>query len=181
MLLEADRSGFLALEHDGESLRLRAASASATPRSAAGAWQKFISNVSLEIARAEQDAPAPRFRNAEIVYAIDRDTSLAGPSVAIDLLSRTRTIQGRWGRPKRIGVSMPDVPNLPDPVDREILPLLLGASDAHWCGYFAQQGRGSFRLSGPLLDRLLPTDRAVGARRAARPPTCRRTDPARLG
>jgi superfamily II DNA or RNA helicase len=157
VLLEADRSALLELEHDSELLRLRAASPSTAAGSAAGGWQKFISNVSLEIARAEQDAPSPRFRNAEIVYAIDRDTSLAGPSIALDLLSRTRTMQGRWGRPKRIAVSTTDVPQLPDPVDREILPLLLGASDPYLAGNFAQQGRGAFRLREPLLDRLLPT------------------------
>ncbi len=157
VLLEAERNGFLGLDHDGgESLRLRPAVSSSAPGSATGTWQKFISNVSLEIARAERDAPPPRFRDAEIVYAIDRDASLVGSSIALDLLSRTRTAQGRWGRPKRIGVSMRDVPHLPDAIDREILPLLLGASDIYFAGYLTEQGRGSFRLGEPLLDRILP-------------------------
>jgi superfamily II DNA or RNA helicase len=157
VLLEAERSGFLGLEHDdGESLRLRAAPSAAAGPPATRTWQRFISNVSLEIARAERDAPPPRFRGAEIVYAIDRDASLVGASIALDLLSRTRTAQGRWGRPKRIGVSMRDVPQLPDPIDREILPLLLGARDAYPGDYLGAEGRGSFRLGEPLLDRVLP-------------------------
>jgi superfamily II DNA or RNA helicase len=156
LLREAEHSGFLGLDRDaGEQLRLRAASATAP--SSTRTWQRFISNVSLELARAERDAPPPRFRDAEIVYAIDRDASLAGTAIALELLSRTRTLQGRWGRPKRIGVSMRDVPHLPDPIDREILPLLLGATDISYAGYLAAQGRGSFRLGEPLLDRVLPT------------------------
>src|SRR5690242_1411610 len=66
VLLEAERSGFLGLEHDdGESLRLRAAPSEAAGPPATRTWQRFISNVSLEIARAERDAPPPRFRGAE--------------------------------------------------------------------------------------------------------------------
>src|SRR6185436_11626754 len=38
--------------------------------------------------------------------------------------------------------------------DREILPLLFGAVDTY--GSYANFGRTSFRLAGPLLDRMLP-------------------------
>ena len=119
-------------------------------------WQKFISEVSEKIARAERDARPPRFRDAEIIYAIDRGASLAGQSVALDLMSRERRANGKWGKPKPAGVATRDVPQLPDPIDREIVPLLLGASDVYGSGYVGDHGRASFRLAGPLVDRVLP-------------------------
>jgi superfamily II DNA or RNA helicase len=155
-LLEAEHNGFLGLSASDESLRLRADTAGSSDVRGRSAWQRFISEVSLEIARAERDAPPPRFRDAEILYAIDRETSMAEQSIAVDLLSRTKTAQGRWGRPRRIGVSTRDVLQITDPLDREILPLLLGASDLYFASYPGDYGRGSFQLRGPLLDRVLP-------------------------
>jgi superfamily II DNA or RNA helicase len=157
VLREAERRGFLELARDNvQPLRLRAALSHGGADIPAGAWQKFISNVSLEIARAERDSPPARFLDTEILYAIDRDASLAGPAVALDLLSRTRKAHGQWGRPKRIAVTMSDIAHLPDPIDREILPLLIGAADIYFAAYASEQGRGSFRLGEPLLDRVLP-------------------------
>ena len=157
VLLECERSGFLGLARDGgESLRLRPASTSSPGAPESASWQKFISNVALEIARAERAAPPPRFRDVEIVYAIDRDASLDTPSLALSVLSRTRTAQGRWGRPRQAAVSTRDISHLPDPVDREIVPLLLGARDGYYGSYFGEQGLASFRLVAPLLDRVLP-------------------------
>jgi len=155
--IDAERNGFLGMAKDGgAAVVLRPDAQIEATSETKGTWQKFISEVSEKIARAERDARPPRFRDAEIIYAIDRTASLAGPSVALDLMSRTRTAQGKWGRPKPAGVATRDVPDLPDPIDREIVPLLLGASDVYGSGYVGDQGRASFRLAGPLVDRVLP-------------------------
>ena len=154
VILEVERTGYLGLSGDvPSSLQLRPDAAASAP---AGEWQTFIAEVSEKIARAERDARPPRFRDAEIVYAIDRGASLAGPSVALDIMSRERRATGKWSKPKPAGLSTRDVPQLPDPLDREIAPLLLGASDIYGSGYVGDQGRGSFRLAGPLVDRVLP-------------------------
>ena len=60
-------------------------------------WEKFFHEVSQKLARDEADARPPRFRDAEIIYAIDRGASLAGQSVALDLMSRQRTNQRQVG------------------------------------------------------------------------------------
>jgi superfamily II DNA or RNA helicase len=119
-------------------------------------WQKFLQDFSTKLAREEADARAPRFADAQLVYAIDRGASLAGQAVALDLMSRQRTKQGKWGKPRPAGVSTRDVAHLSEPVDREIIPLLLGASDVYGSGYVGDVGRASFRLAGPLLERVLP-------------------------
>jgi len=154
VILEIEHSGYLGVTAENESrLRLNAEAPGPVTQ---GEWQKFISEVSEKIARAERDARPPRYRNAEIIYAIDRGASLAGQSVALDLMSRERRASGKWARPKPAGVATRDVPQLPDPIDREIVPLLLGASDVYGSGYVGDQGRASFRLAGPLVDRVLP-------------------------
>jgi superfamily II DNA or RNA helicase len=163
LILDAEASGYLAAAGDDlGSLRLEPEGASHGPDageaddSHSRQWQKFIHEVSEKIARAERDARPPRYQDAELIYAIDRGASLAGQSVALDLMSRQRRSSGKWGRPKPAGVATRDVPQLPSSIDREIVPLLLGASDVYGSGYVGDQGRASFRLAGPLVDRVLP-------------------------
>ena len=167
VLLDAEQNGYLnAPSVDLTRLRLvpdglPSGSASRTKDDPAQ-WEKFFHEVSQKLARDEADVRPPRFRDAEIIYAIDRGASLAGQSVALDLMSRHRRTNGQWGRPKPAGVATRDVAHLPDPADREIIPLLLGASDVYGSGYVGDQGRASFRLAGPLLDRVLPMIAASG-------------------
>jgi superfamily II DNA or RNA helicase len=158
VLLDAEQSGFLGLAAGDRAWRLvpddgrLPAAGTKDPEQ----WEKFIHEVSERIARAERDVHPPRFHDAEIIYAIDRGASIAGQSVALDLMSRGRRSNGKWGKPKPAGVATRDVPQLPNSIDREIVPLLLGASDVYGSGYVGDQGRASFRLAGPLVDRVLP-------------------------
>src|SRR5215813_11910582 len=92
-------------------------------------WEQFLKEFSAKLARDEAEARAPRFTDAQLVYVIDRGASMAGQSLALDLMARQRTKQGKWSKPKPAGVSTRDVDALADPADREIVPMLLGASD----------------------------------------------------
>ena len=162
VMLEAERGGLLAdeasppsdpeFETSRETARRLAAQQKAAPRQ----WEKFLHEFSETLAREEALARAPKFAGAQIVYVIDRGASMAGQSLALDLMSRQRTKQGKWGKPKPAGVSTRDIESLPESVDREIVPMLLGASDVYGTGYVGDFGRASFRLSGPLLERILP-------------------------
>ncbi len=156
VLLEVERNGFLGVGDSGSEVARLEPDVSGNTSPDTGQWQKYIAEVAEKLARAEREARPPRYRDAEIIYAIDRGASLAGQSVALDLMSRERRANGKWGRPKPAGVATRDVPQLPDPIDREIVPLLLGASDVYGSGYVGDQGRASFRLAGPLVDRILP-------------------------
>ena len=155
VILEVERNGYLGLPGDvASTLQLRPDAPASVP---AGEWQTFIAEVSEKIARAERDARPPRFRDADIIYAIDRGASLAGQSVALDLMSRERRRNGKWGKPEAGRSSRPATcRSCRIPLDREIVPLLLGASDIYGSGYVGDSGRASFRLAGPLVDRVLP-------------------------
>ncbi|HEX9366696.1 MAG TPA: DEAD/DEAH box helicase, partial [Vicinamibacterales bacterium] len=108
------------------------------------------------LAEAEAAPAAPRFADAQIVYVIDRAATIAGDTLALDLQSRQRKKNGEWGRPKPAPVGSADLGQLPDAADRQIVPLLLGASDPHTIGYMSQFARASFRLAAPLVERGLP-------------------------
>ena len=117
-------------------------------------WEKFLQDFSRNLAQAERAPTLPRFADSQIVYVIDRAATIAGETLALDLQSRQRKKTGDWGRPKPAPVGSADLGQLPDRADREIVPLLLGASDPHGgLGHFA---RGSFRLPAPLVERVLP-------------------------
>jgi superfamily II DNA or RNA helicase len=159
VLLEAERNGYLTKPSDHAArLRLQPdeTGSSSHARREPPQWERFFQEVSQKLARDEADVRPPRYHDAEIIYAIDRNASLAGSSVALDLMSRQRRTNGKWSKPKPAGVSTRDVASLPDPADREIIPLLLGASDVYGSGYVGEPGRASLRLAGPLVDRVLP-------------------------
>ena len=160
VVLEVERNGYLIRADDDLAGLQLVPDSGSVPGGAHGAgspeWKTFLEEVSQKLARDEADVRPPRFHDAEIIYAIDRGASLAGQSVALDLMARQRRTNGKWGKPKPAGVATRDVPHLPDPADREIIPLLLGASDVYGSGYVGDHGRASFRLAGPLLDRVLP-------------------------
>ena len=89
---------------------------------------------------------------------IDRAATIGGETLALDLQSRQRKKNGEWGRPKPAPVGSADLGQLPDAVDRQIVPLLLGATDPQITGHFymSQFARASFRLAAPLVERVLP-------------------------
>ena len=165
-----------------ETTRERRARLEAEKKQDPRQWQKFLHEFSEKLAREEAQARPPKFAGAQIAYVIDRGASMAGQSLALDLMSRHRTKQGKWGKPRPAGVSIRDIDALPDEADREIVPMLLGASDVYGTGYVGDVGRSSFRLSGPLLDRVLPLIARTGrAFLRIRRPSARASDPFHAG
>jgi superfamily II DNA or RNA helicase len=117
------------------------------------AWERFLNEFSRHLTAA-RPTRTPKFAGAQLIYAIDRAATLATGVIAIELMTRARRKTGDWARPKPAHVSMHDLEEITDPADREILPQLVGAIDTYVA--YADFGRSSFRLAGPLLDRMLP-------------------------
>ena len=118
------------------------------------AWERFLNEFARHLTTDARPARAPKFAGAQLIYAIDRSATLQTGVVAIDLMTRIRKKTGDWAKPKLAQISMHDLEDITDPIDREILPVLVGAADTY--GAYTDFGRSSFRLAGPLLDRLLP-------------------------
>jgi superfamily II DNA or RNA helicase len=119
-------------------------------------WETFLGEFDRSLAEASAAQPPPRFAGAQLVFVIDRAATLNGHGLALDLHARHRKKNGEWGKPKPAAISAREVSQLPNALDRDILPLLLGAADLFGSGYAPALSRATFRLVGPIVDRVLP-------------------------
>jgi superfamily II DNA or RNA helicase len=119
-------------------------------------WETFLGEFDRSLAEASAAQPPPRFAGSQFVYVIDRAATLSGQGLALDLHARHRKKNGEWGKPKPVAISAREVGQLPNALDRDILPLLLGAADLVGVGYAPALSRAAFRLVGPIVERVLP-------------------------
>ncbi len=121
------------------------------------AWQRFLQSVQQR-ASAPTQAYTSRYAQGELLYVFERqpDVELV-PTVQVHW--RTRKKNGDWGKPQPAALAPADIPILVEEQDREIMSLLLGAADPQLLGlHYVNVGtRASFRITGPLIERVLPT------------------------
>jgi superfamily II DNA or RNA helicase len=173
VILAADAEGFLIgnrpitkdvyLEsaYTGDSdpvTRSRADLGRAQPVQRREPWQRFLDAVQQRASGSAEAVPTSRYAHGEILYLIDREVTAADVVPTIQLQWRTRKKNGDWGKPQPAALSLADLEQLPEDIDRTILSLLIGAADPSLsAGYMPPvSSRALFRLAGPLLERVLP-------------------------
>ena len=166
VVLAADAEGFLLDEPltDDTYLEPVPDDTSVTPRAGAAApalpreaWQRFLQAV--QDRSASPALPyASRYSQGEILYVIDRQSARGDLVPTVQVHWRTRKKKGEWGRAQPAALVSADVPHLVHPEDREIVSLLLGATDpeAAPMQYVSVATRASFRITDPLIERVLP-------------------------
>ena len=134
-----------------------ASSAAGVPRPES--WELFLEDVARQLDATDAMRPAARYANTQLLYVLDRDSTLGGNGIAIQVVGRQRKKSGEWGKPQPAPISADEIERLPDAADREISALLLGAAEAPAYGHYVCSSnftRASFRLTGPLVDKVLP-------------------------
>ena len=121
-------------------------------------WEHFLDDVSRQLDAADALRPAARYASTQLLYVLDRASTLSGNGISIQVVGRQRKRNGEWGKPQSAPISAAEVEHLPDPSDREILTLLLGAAEFPGYGpYYASNFvRASFRLVGLMVETVLP-------------------------
>ena len=121
-------------------------------------WERQLDEVSQQLDASDARRPIARYANTQFLYAADRERTIAGSGIAIDVLGRRRKRNGEWGKPQPVAVGADEIDQLPDEADREILALLMGAADPYASTYYYSSiaQRAAFRLTGPLVGRVLP-------------------------
>jgi len=121
-------------------------------------WENALDGVLRELDAGDARPPLARAANMQLLYVLDPASTQRGSGIAVQLVGRTRKKNGEWGKPQPAAVSTVEIEHLPEPIDREILTLLLGASEPQYYDpyYTPNFVRASFRLFGPLIDRVLP-------------------------
>ena len=119
-------------------------------------WQRLLDGVRTRASWQEPSHPA-RYAAGEIVYILDRELIAVDMVPTVQVHSRARKKNGEWGKPQPAPLGASDVAQLPDAADREVLLILIGGFDPLQGGnYVSASARASFRLAGPLLERVLP-------------------------
>jgi len=122
-------------------------------------WREIISRLPPQMV-----APAQRETwrsDREIYYLIDAASSgsnLAGIQLEVNYRERKQT--GEWGKLKNTRIPRTAVPQVPDPLDREILTVLGGVPDAYVYQYDSLPL--VFRLKHTIPDFVLPKMCATG-------------------
>src|SRR5688572_2478530 len=149
--LESAYTGGGRSEHAHLEQGRAAASASRQP------WQRFLDAVRQRNVVEVPAAPL-RYAQGELLYLFDREAMIRDPVPTVQLHWRARKKSGDWGKPQPAAVAASQIDQLPESADREIVSLLVGASDPYGLGgnYASIAARASFRLAGPLIDRVLP-------------------------
>ncbi len=95
----------------------------------------------------------------QILYFIDVPATLEGKGLIIEVAHRDMKKNGQWGQVKSHSDLYGKPHSLPDPMDRQIIALLLGSRDtnSYYYGYPGYYGRGAFRriLPAPAQEHMM--------------------------
>ena len=92
----------------------------------------------------------------EIVYLVDVPVTLSAQSLTVQVSYRDRKKNLEWTRIKPFGVSAEQVARLPNPLDREILSLLVCTGGDPYYGIYGTSARSRFWLKHPAEQTLIP-------------------------
>ncbi|OYT70878.1 MAG: helicase SNF2 [Chloracidobacterium sp. CP2_5A] len=111
----------------GEDGRVQAVSAEneLSPAVSAADWRRWFAQLGQYARSTAPDERAER----EILYFVNVPRTRARGALVVDILSRTRKLDGAWGRLRPIGLSVGQIAALPDERDRQALALLSGIQE----------------------------------------------------
>jgi superfamily II DNA or RNA helicase len=120
-------------------------------------WKKKIEEVSSSMSQRQAYAYDTWPQGREVLYVIDIPATLNNQGLILELYSRERKINGEWKKPRAMSASKDLIQKLPNPADREITSLLVGASsDTYGSYYFYGSSSSRFRILHPLEQILIP-------------------------
>jgi Superfamily II DNA/RNA helicases, SNF2 family len=136
--------------------------AAAPPKPPAmAAWRKILQGLNTSSASRPIGTPGARRVEREIYYIIETQSSLTSRELCLRIESRERLQNGAWGKPKPLRGSLDLTREISDPLDRDILTALIGASHAYYSVY--QESIPSVcNLKNAAQDILLPKICATG-------------------
>ena len=93
-----------------------------------------------------------------LTYQVDAERTRFNGRLTMDIVTRDRRRDGTWGKAKPLSISARTIADLPDPADREILSMILGAADP-WRNYYAGYGKisgGGLVVPEAVIDSIVP-------------------------
>jgi superfamily II DNA or RNA helicase len=166
-LLAAERSGFLSGLNSMPAPHLRgvpalpvapASATAARPRSrvAPPTWKQQLQNLRGQLEAAAQRDEASTGGARELLYFIEGDDALRPGQLRVQIALRERKADGNWGKVKHKKFGPLDVAPLSDGIDRQVLTMLLGATDDFSYGYSFGAHSSHFILTPAMWEMVLP-------------------------
>jgi hypothetical protein len=122
-------------------------------------WKHHLRTLhgAMESAAARPRAPAHAER--ELLYCIDGGNTLERQRLIVEVAQRERKLNGSWGKLKSRRFRADEIDQLPEPMDRRILAILLGARQELEYGYpsyYYDSAPAQYMLPATLWEVLLP-------------------------
>jgi superfamily II DNA or RNA helicase len=98
----------------------------------------------------------------QLLYVVDAEPSEQAHKLVVEIQLQEMKKNGQWGKPKAQGLQPAYLETLVDPLDRQLVALLAGPErgDSYYSGYSSYYGYNygvpRYRLTGPVLDAVLP-------------------------
>jgi hypothetical protein len=103
------------------------------------AWRQALTDLRNRAGRRERVLEP----GAELIYILDVPATAASDGVVVEVALRTRKRDGEWAKPRALTLAMSAAAQLPDPADREILPLVAAVGgDRHYYSTGYSDGYG---------------------------------------
>ena len=99
-------------------------------------WKRHLARLREDLRGGAHDPPPAWPENRRVLYIVDLAATLEGTGLTIELAQETMKRDGKWERPRALRVGREQCATLPDPDDRQIVQMLLGARRGDWGGFY---------------------------------------------
>ena len=124
-------------------------------------WKEYLGQIQATAELRKSDPEWPD--GFELLYVVDPPSSRATGAVVLDLFSRSRKKNGEPTVWKDFRISHTRAGQLPDPVDTDIVPMLLGGTDTFSFNYSSTYGTSTRKaLPHALALKVIPRAAAAG-------------------
>ena len=122
-------------------------------------WRQQLDGIRRQLQFSEPlraEAPATWPANRRLVYIVDMVASAMTMGLVIELATEKQERDGSWGAPTHFRLGTQTWAAAPDPADRQIAQMLLGApSNEHWPTFADRASRTSFIVGAAAFDTTL--------------------------
>jgi hypothetical protein len=122
-------------------------------------WKHHLQTLRSAMESAGARPRAPSYAERELFYCIDAGNTLERQRLIVEVAQRERKLNGSWGRLKSRRLRAEEIDRLPDPVDRRIHAILLGARQEQgyaYPSYYYNSAPAQYMLPVTLWEVLLP-------------------------
>lgn len=135
------------------------------PTKKIASWKDQLQALGIKLS-ASPPGPVPS-KEQELFYLVDVPATISTQRLILEVLSRTRKADGKWGVLQKHRLRRQQIPELPDPADRQILASLAGAREqydhnSYWYRDPYDTAPYRYSLIQPLPQLILPTIARTG-------------------